>query len=64
MTVKEEYSAERDVMFLEDCEKASMAVLQAGEYGIFFPWDAHKPGLCYGGNPDTVRKIVVKVRAD
>jgi YhcH/YjgK/YiaL family protein len=64
MTVKEEYSAERDVMFLEDCEKATMAVLQAGEYGIFFPWDAHKPGLCYGGNPDTVRKIVVKVRAD
>ncbi len=49
---------------LEDCEKASKAVLQAGEYGIFFPWDAHKPGLCYGGNPDTVRKIVVKVRAD
>ena len=64
LTVSEEYSAERDVMFLEECEKASMAVLQSGEYGIFFPWDAHKPGLCFGGNPDTVRKIVVKVRAD
>lgn len=62
LAVKEEYSAERDIMFLEDCEKASKAVLQKGEYGIFFSWDAHKPGLCYEGNPGNVKKIVVKVR--
>ncbi|MBE6776014.1 MAG: DUF386 domain-containing protein [Ruminococcaceae bacterium] len=63
LKVKEDYSAERDIMFLEDCERASKAVLQKGEYGIFFPWDAHKPGLCCDGKPDNVKKIVVKVRA-
>ena len=63
LTVKQDYDAEKDIMLLEDCEKASKAVLQKGEYGIFFPWDAHKPGLCYGGKPGNVKKIVVKVRA-
>lgn len=62
MTVKTEYLPERDVMFFEDFEKASMLVLSAGEYGIFFPWDAHKPGLCFDGECGEVKKIVVKVR--
>lgn len=64
MTVRDEYSADRDIMILEDCDKVSMAILRKGEYGIFFPWDAHKPGLCLDGKPDAVKKIVVKVRAD
>ncbi len=64
LTLKCEYSAEKDIMFLEDCEKASKLVLEKGEYGIFFPWDAHKPGLCFGGNSDKVKKIVVKVKAE
>ncbi len=63
-TVREEYNAEKDIMFLEGYEKASMAILQKGEYGIFFPWDAHKPGLCFDGKPGNVKKIVVKVKAD
>lgn len=49
-------------MLLDDCEKSSKLVLEKGEYGIFFPWDAHKPGLCFEGNPDNVKKIVVKVK--
>lgn len=60
--VKCEYSAEKDIMLLDDCEKSSKLVLEKGEYGIFFPWDAHKPGLCFEGNPDNVKKIVVKVK--
>ena len=63
LTVKQDYDAEKDIMLLDDCEKASIAVLKKGEYGIFFPWDAHKPGLCYDGKPGNVKKIVVKVRA-
>lgn len=55
-----EYNAEKDIMFFENNEKASVIKLEAGEYGIFFPWDIHKPGLCLD-KPDTVRKIVVKV---
>lgn len=61
-TVKTEYNAEKDIGFFEENQKAGKVVLEAGEYGIFFPWDIHKPGLCFEGKPDTVKKIVVKVR--
>lgn len=50
-----------DVMFFEDNERASVTVVEAGEYGIFFPWDAHKPGLCFD-TPEEVKKVVVKVK--
>ena len=56
------YNSERDVTFYEDYDKATIAVIEAGSYGIFFPWDAHKPGLALKGNPDEVKKIVVKVK--
>ncbi len=58
-----DYSAEKDIGFFEDYEKASVLTVEEGEYGIFFPWDAHKPGLCLDNNPDNVKKVVVKVRA-
>ena len=61
MTVSVPYT--EDVMFFKDNERASVLVIEEGEYGIFFPWDAHKPGLCYNGKPDDVKKVVVKVRA-
>ena len=57
------YNPERDVTFYEDYDKATVGVVEAGMYGIFFPWDAHKPGLAFDGNPDAVKKIVVKVKA-
>ena len=57
------YNPERDVTFYEDYDKATVGVVEEGMYGIFFPWDAHKPGLAFGGNPDAVKKIVVKVKA-
>ena len=56
------YNPEKDVTFYEDYDKSTVAVIEAGAYGIFFPWDAHKPGLALNGNPDEVKKIVVKVR--
>ena len=62
MNVSCQYDDEKDVMFFDDYEKASDLVIEEGEYGIFFPWDAHKPGLCYDNKPDSVKKIVVKVR--
>ncbi len=60
MTVSVPYT--EDVMFFEDNERASVLVIEAGEYGIFFPWDAHKPGLCFDA-PADVKKVVVKVKA-
>ncbi len=57
-----EYDAQKDIGFFENNEKASRIVLEAGEYGIFFPSDIHRPGLCFEGKPGPVKKIVVKVK--
>ena len=56
------YDEEKDVAFYADYDMAVKAVLEAGEFGIFFPWDAHKPSLAYRDNPSAVKKIVVKIR--
>ena len=49
-------------MFYEDNVNSTKGILNADEYGIFFPRDVHKPGMCLNGNQDTVKKIVVKVK--
>lgn len=59
---KTEYNAEKDVTFYEDSERAGQGVIEAGEYGIFFPHDIHKPGLTFGTETTTVKKIVVKIK--
>ncbi len=61
-TPKSEYNDVKDVMFYEDNANAGKGVLHDNEYGIFFPHDVHKPGICLNGNQDTVKKIVVKVK--
>lgn len=60
--MKEKCDYKEDIVFFHDYDKATVCVIEEGEYGIFFPWDTHKPGLCFNGRPEKVRKIVVKVR--
>jgi len=54
----------QDITFLEDVENESFLLATAGCYAVFFPWDAHRPGLMLGDAPATSRKCVVKVRMD
>ncbi len=61
-TPKSEYNDIKDVMFYEDYTDAARGILTANEYGIFFPHDVHKPGMCLKGKQDIVKKIVVKVK--
>ena len=61
-TPKSEYNDVKDVMFYEDEANVTKGVLNADEYGIFFPRDVHKPGMCLDGKQDAVKKIVVKVK--
>lgn len=62
VTTETPYNDEKDVEFFSGAEIPVKAVLGAGEYGIFFPNDIHRPGLSHSGKPVPVRKIVVKVR--
>ena len=58
---KTEYDDERDFLLFHDAERETQAILGAGEFGIFYPNDIHKPGLAVGA-PAPIQKIVVKVK--
>ena len=60
--MQESCDYKEDIIFFQNYDKATICVIEAGEYGIFFPWDTHKPGLCFERKPEKVKKIVVKVR--
>ena len=52
---------EGDIDFLEAVENESFLTATAGCFGLFFPWDAHRPGLMLGDIPATSRKCVIKI---
>lgn len=54
---------ENDIALLEEVANESFLVATEGCFGLFFPWDAHRPGLFLGDGPATSRKAVVKIRA-
>jgi len=54
------YNAEKDVVFLES-DKEKLLHATPGRYFIFFPDDAHKPGIKVVGQA-IAKKAVIKVR--
>jgi YhcH/YjgK/YiaL family protein len=61
VTVTEPYRTENDAAFFAPPPHHTALALQPGQFAIFFPADAHAPGLVLH-QPTTVRKIVIKVR--
>ncbi len=57
-----EFDGEKDVGFYQNDANATACILQAGDYCILFPWDAHRPGMCLNNLPAPVKKIVVKIK--
>jgi biofilm protein TabA len=55
------YRAGEDIELYADPAASSSLLLRPGEFAIFFPEDAHKPG-CMAGSRAEVTKVVVKVR--
>ncbi len=63
LPVRTAYSDEKDIAFQEDAPgEVQRVALAPGIVAILFPEDAHKPCLRIGEGPESVRKIVVKVR--
>lgn len=54
-----EYDADKDIVFFHD-KPASAVGLEEGYFILLHPGDAHKPE-CSWQQPETVRKIVVKI---
>ena len=61
--VLEDKLAEKDVIFYANPADETDLVLTAGMYGIFFPWDVHRPN-CALDNPAPIRKVVLKISMD
>lgn len=55
------YSDADDIVFFREPGVSSSLLLRAGDFAIFHPTDAHKPG-CMAGGRTQVKKVVVKVR--
>ena len=63
MRVVKPYDDERDFTMLaprNDTRATSMISVRAGHFAIFWPHDAHMPGLWASGASSEVKKIVVK----
>lgn len=61
LKVDEPYNSEKDVAFLKEPKVIDAFVVSEGDYRIFYPEDAHRPGLCVG-EPSKVKKILAKIR--
>ncbi|MEA2709814.1 MAG: hypothetical protein QOF78_2415 [Phycisphaerales bacterium] len=66
MTLESPYDAEKDVEFYADAGGAGggggkFFDVAAGEFALFFPHDVHMPSLAIA-SPQTVKKVVIKVR--
>ena len=59
-TVTEPYDSEKDIMFME-ADEDNYRLADQQKFFIFFPEDAHRPGLKTDKNIP-IRKVVVKVR--
>jgi YhcH/YjgK/YiaL family protein len=57
--VKTEDCPENDVYFFET--EGNHFVLNTGQFTVFTPQDAHRPGLAVDG-PAPIKKVVVKVK--
>lgn len=61
LMITQPYDPTRDCMFLAG--EGDFATLPAGVFAVFFPTDAHMPGLMRE-HPSTALKVVVKLDAD
>jgi YhcH/YjgK/YiaL family protein len=61
LTESENLTPKSDVIFYAPFEGGTNIVLKKGDFAVFFPQDAHKPGVILKA-PVPVKKVVVKVR--
>lgn len=61
LTIEQPYDDEKDVMFFEQPVRFVPLEVHAGLFALFFPHDAHEPGIRLHGY-SSVRKVVMKIR--
>ncbi|EIG1354390.1 YhcH/YjgK/YiaL family protein [Escherichia coli] len=59
----EEFHHEDDYQLCSAIENEQAIILKPGMFAVFMLGEPHKPG-CVVGEPDEIKKVVVKVKAD
>lgn len=59
-----EENDEQDLYFYDGVQAESFIHALPGCYAVFFPNDAHRPGVAVDRKPSELRKVVVKVSVD
>ena len=54
----------RDLYLYDDIQDESYVRTRKGCFAVFFPTDAHRPGICADGTYGKSVKVVVKIRRD
>ena len=57
-----EYDSKGDYRFFKVSGETTDLIVQAGEFTIFYPNEAHRPSCLYDGYKDLVKKLVFKVK--
>lgn len=61
LRVAVKYDESKDILFFHDPDAIGGIILQSGSFAVFYPEDAHRPGLTMEEGPAPIRKIVVKI---
>lgn len=61
LAVLSKYSAKKDIALYTYAGESIPLSIKRGVFAVFFPEDAHNPGLSFRGTLSRVKKIVVKV---
>lgn len=61
LKVKTPYEEEKDLIFFENPSVYDSFVVQAGQFAVFYPEDAHLPSLHTTEVPNRVVKLVFKI---
>lgn len=58
----EAYDENRDVEFFESSDEACASTVADGEFVVFYPEDAHMPGIAYKDVPMDIKKVIIKIK--
>ena len=64
LVVKTPYDETKDVEFYNHSGGLTDVILYPKTFAMFFPHDAHMPGLVLREKPEIVKKVVVKIRKE
>lgn len=65
LTTKTDYNEKTDVVFFDLADNDLVRIdLIPGRFVVFFPDDAHMPMLQVGGQKESIKKVVIKVRVE